>query len=454
MLKNLRNAIVCIAIFTFVLSLFTSKMYTAATSSANYHPNAYYKIINRADSKCVDNAGATDDGAIVKQYVSGSSYNQQWKFENLGTGYFKIVCRTGGKCLDTGGNTVDGSNIQQWGSGSSSNQQWSIQDMGHGYVKIINRATGKCLDNGGLTTDGSGLQQWGSGSSYNQQWQIKDVSTSNTAYLMTYFSNSNSAVYYGYSRDGLHWTTLNSGKPVVTSTIGTNNIRDPFTIRDNNGVYHILGTDNWSSQSIVVYDSTNLTSWTGQRLCNICPSGGTFSWAPEAMWDSAEGKYRVYFASNASGTHKMYSTLTSDFKTFSTPSMFYDPGNGNYAIDGNIISYNGSYNMFFKYSDPGPSGKGIQRLQATSVSGPWSNISGPLTTNDIEGPTVFKDNYLDKWYMYGDGYTSGTWVLYSSTNPSGTWTQVTSGWDYPSGARHGNIMPITEAELNNLLSVY
>lgn len=275
-----------------------------------------------------------------------------------------------------------------------------------------------------------------------------------TAYLMTYFTKSQSAVYFAYSTDALHWTALNHGNPVVTSTIGTKKIRDPFTIRGNDGTYHILGTDNWSSKSIVAYDSTDLTNWTGQRLCNITPAGGTFAWAPEAMWDSDAGKYRVYFASDASGTHKMYSVTTSDFRTYSAPSMFYDPGTGNYAIDGDIIPYGNSYEMFFKYSDPGPAGLGIQRVEASRLAGPWGNRSGPLTDYRVEGPAVFKDNSQSKWYMYCDAYSAGTWDLYSSTDPSGNWTQMTSGWNYPSGARHGNVMPITGDELARLLEVY
>jgi hypothetical protein len=272
-----------------------------------------------------------------------------------------------------------------------------------------------------------------------------------TAYLLTYFTNSNSAVHFAYSRDALHWTALNNNLPVLKSNVGTKMIRDPFVIRGNNGVFHLMGTDNWSSRSIVAYDSTDLTNWTGERLVTVAPATNTFAWAPEAMWDSTVGKYRIYFASDLSGIHKMYSVTTSDFITVSSPSIFYDPGSGLYAIDGTIMPYNGMFYMFFKYSDPGPVGVGIQRLQSSSVAGPWSNRSGPLTDVNVEGPTIFKDNTQNKWYLYYDYYSAGYWGCSTATDVSGTWTALSpSAITLPAGVRHGNIISITEEELVRL----
>lgn len=133
--------------------------------------NGTFRLKNRATGKMLDNAGATTDGAVIKQYGAGTSNNQKWVV-TYSNGYYKLSCVTGGKYLDSGGNTANGSNVLQWGNGSSPNQQWTIVDLGTGYFKIFNRNNMKCLDSGGGTADGSGMQFWPTGGSYNQQWSF------------------------------------------------------------------------------------------------------------------------------------------------------------------------------------------------------------------------------------------------------------------------------------------
>jgi hypothetical protein len=142
-------------------------------------PNGIYKIVNRASGKCLDNVGATADGATVAQWTSGSSPNQQWRITYSG-GYYKMQCITGGKYLDNINNTADGSNVAQWANSTSPNQQWTITASGS-YYKIINRSNGKCLDTGGGTANGAIMQFWPSGSSNNQLWTLTLVSSARVA---------------------------------------------------------------------------------------------------------------------------------------------------------------------------------------------------------------------------------------------------------------------------------
>jgi beta-xylosidase len=275
-----------------------------------------------------------------------------------------------------------------------------------------------------------------------------------SGYLFTYFTDTNSSVHFAYSTDGLHFTALNQNNPILSSTIGTRYIRDPFIIRGNDGVFHLLGTDNWSSRSIVIYDSLDLISWTNERLIEVAPDGGTFAWAPEAFYDHAAGTYYVYFASNpVDGIHKMYYATTSDFKTFSSPAPFYDPGTNCYAIDGTISSFGDMFYMFFKYSDPGPTGAGIQRVESDDIAGPWNNRTGPLTDVDVEGPTLFKNNTENIWYLYYDYYTEGHFGCATTTDLSSGWTTLSEDdFSLPEGIRHGNVIPITTDELERLKS--
>jgi hypothetical protein len=135
-----------------------------------------YKLTNVASGKCLDNFGSTTDGAVVGQWETGSSTNQQWVITSSGS-YYKLSCVTGGKYLDSYNHTADGSTVCQWGNSSSYNQQWTITPVGS-YFKIINRANGKCLDTGGDTYNGSSMQFWGSGSSSNQLWTLSRLKSS------------------------------------------------------------------------------------------------------------------------------------------------------------------------------------------------------------------------------------------------------------------------------------
>lgn len=145
---------------------------TFATSSAGPIANGTYSLRNVANEKMLDNAGATTDGAVVKQWTDGTSNNQKWVVTRVSGSIYKLSCVTGGKYLDSLGHTTDGSTVGQWANGSSTNQQWTVTLVSGSNYKLVNVASGKCLDTGGQTADGATMQLWYSGSSTNQQWQF------------------------------------------------------------------------------------------------------------------------------------------------------------------------------------------------------------------------------------------------------------------------------------------
>ena len=113
----------------------------------------------------------------------------------------------------------------------------------------------------------------------------------NTAYLMTYFTESPNMVGADYglhlavSRDGLNWTPLNQNNPVVTPTAGDLGLRDPFVFRKQDGTFVVVATDlrgtdfTRNSQYLHVWDSTNLTSFSGYRRVRM-HTLNTHTWAP------------------------------------------------------------------------------------------------------------------------------------------------------------------------------
>jgi endoglucanase len=135
-------------------------------------PTAHYRITARNSGKVLDVVGQSiTDNAEVKQYTWNSGGNQQWAFEDVGSGYYRIVNRYSGRCLNVAGSsTADGANIIQYACGGGANEQWKMQATGS-YFQLVARHSGKCLDVVAAgTADGVDIDQYTCGTGTNQQW--------------------------------------------------------------------------------------------------------------------------------------------------------------------------------------------------------------------------------------------------------------------------------------------
>ncbi len=132
----------------------------------------YYRLTNRNSGKVADVSNAsTANGGDVVQWTWNGGNNQQWQFQDAGSGYYRLINRNSGKCLDVNGaSTADGADIIQWTCGTGTNQQWQWVAIGS-YYQLIARHSGKCMDvyNSG-TADGVDIIQWTCNSQNNQQW--------------------------------------------------------------------------------------------------------------------------------------------------------------------------------------------------------------------------------------------------------------------------------------------
>ena len=72
------------------------------------------------------NLNRTANGSILGQWGNSASPNQQWTIVAVGA-YYKVINRANGKCIYTGGSGTNGAAMQFWTSGSSFNQQWSLE---------------------------------------------------------------------------------------------------------------------------------------------------------------------------------------------------------------------------------------------------------------------------------------------------------------------------------------
>ncbi|MEV0197059.1 glycoside hydrolase family 43 protein [Nonomuraea sp. NPDC050691] len=179
---------------------------------------------------------------------------------------------------------------------------------------------------------------------------------------------------------------------MLTSTVGTRGVRDPFIIRSPQGdkFYQIAtdlrmhGNGNWDqvqrtgSKSIVVWESTDLVNWSVPRLARVSPDTAGNTWAPEAYYDEGVGQYVVFWASklysagdpNHIGNtyNRMMYATTSDFRTFSAAQVWVDKGYS--TIDSTLIKHNGTYYRFTKderSSSQTPCGKFILAERSTTM---------------------------------------------------------------------------------------
>ncbi|MEV4785383.1 family 43 glycosylhydrolase [Streptomyces tuirus] len=311
-------------------------------------------------------------------------------------------------------------------------------------------------------------------------------------YLFAYFTGEGTAdgeqIRYALSRgnDPLHWRELNAGKPVLTSTTGEKGLRDPFVIRSPEGdKFYLIATDlrmyqnssgSWDqvqrhgSKSIMVWESTDLVHWTDQRLVRVSPDSAGNTWAPEAYWDDQLDAYVVFWASKLYADddpdhkgdtyNKMLYATTKDFRTFSEPKVWNDPGYS--VIDSTVVKYRDEYYRYTKDErDPGsssPCSKFITGEKSASLTSTTydfvADCIGKGAMDRGEGPTVFKSNTEKKWYLFIDEYGGRGYVPFETTDlASGKWTPSTN-YQLPASPRHGTVLPVTQQEYDRLLAAY
>jgi hypothetical protein len=293
-------------------------------------------------------------------------------------------------------------------------------------------------------------------------------------------------VYLAASRgnDALHWDELNGGAPVLTSSLGDKGVRDPFIIRSPKGdKFYLLATDlrihgngDWDgaqrfgSKHIEVWESTDLVHWSAQRHVRVSPDTAGNTWAPEAYWDRTSNAYVVFWASKLYAAddpghtgetyNRMLYATTRDFRTFSEPRVWVDPGHS--VIDSTVIEHRGQYYRFTKderaAAPDAPCGKFIVAERSRWLRDTdYDFVADCIGSGDIsrgEGPTVFKSNTENRWYLFIDEFGGRGYVPFETTDlASGQWRMATS-YELPARPRHGTVLPVTRAELERVRAAY
>jgi beta-xylosidase len=314
-----------------------------------------------------------------------------------------------------------------------------------------------------------------------------------TGYAFSYFTGNTIAgekIYMAASKgnNALSWVTTNGDNPILTSTMGTKGLRDPFMIRSPEGdTFYMLATDlsigsgtSWGdaqtngSRYLEVWESHDLIHWGEQRHVLVAPDGAGDAWAPEASWDADLGSYVVYWASNMTINgktyHRIYYATTRDFRTFGKPVLWQDPGTS--VIDTDVLKEGGTYYRFTK--DEGSSTgcsdiiqeKSTNLLAVDDISDPtydpnnrkWQKVASCIGknagTSAVEGPTAFKANPGDtsghQYYLFVDEYGGRGYIPLATDDLDNPGWSVPSSYNLPASPRHGTVLPVTAAELKAL----
>ncbi|WP_226527173.1 glycoside hydrolase family 43 protein [Metabacillus niabensis] len=289
------------------------------------------------------------------------------------------------------------------------------------------------------------------------------------AYLMVHFTGEHEKgeqIYFACSTDGLNWSDLNSGKPILLSDIGEKGVRDPFILRSAEGdKFFIIATDlriangrGWDaaqtagSKSIIVWESNDLVNWSDPWMIEVAPQNAGDAWAPEAIYDEKTGEYIVFWASRVLdegefGTHNIYYAKTRDFYTFTNPNVYIERPEDTHIIDTTIIRDN---KMYYRYSGDGQ----ITIEKSEQILGSWKKIgtleaSTGLTGKDVEGPLIFKFHNKKEWCLLVDQYATGKGYLPLLTRDLSSCEFEIVKTTYSLGSskkRHGSVLSLTNEE--------
>lgn len=243
-------------------------------------------------------------------------------------------------------------------------------------------------------------------------------------YLFVHFTREHlggEQVYFSISRDGLNFTDLNGGEPVLRSEIGQRGVRDPFIVRHPvTGKYYIIATDlciqgihhDWGravtsgSRDMIVWESDDLITWSEARAVTIAPEGAGCLWAPEAVYDEDEKAFLVFFASmteiDGVRKHRIFSVYTNDFKEF-TPAKLYIERKMS-IIDTTIIRDGGKYYRFSKDEES----KHIEMDCGNTLTGEFTPVFSEVLDKlpGLEGPECYQLPN-GKWCLICDRYGVG-----------------------------------------------
>ncbi|MBW8684138.1 glycoside hydrolase family 43 protein [Chitinophaga rhizophila] len=264
-------------------------------------------------------------------------------------------------------------------------------------------------------------------------------------------------LHYLYSYDGYKWDSLPGS--FLPPSVGKDKImRDPSIVKGPDGTFHLVWTTSWKGDKGFGYSaSRDLQHWSPQQFIPAMehePSTVNV-WAPELFYDDVSKQFIIIWASciperfekgieAADNNHRMYYTVTKDFKTFSPAKLFLDPGFS--VIDAVIVkTAPKAYTLVLK--DNTRNERNLKIAFAESPLGPYSQASAPFTGKLTEGPTVLKPG--KEWLIYFDDYGNKRYGAVATTDFR-HFKDINTSILVPEGHKHGTVFKVRRKILDKL----
>ena len=285
-------------------------------------------------------------------------------------------------------------------------------------------------------------------------------------YLFCYFTGNepeNESVHFAVSKDGYHFDALNHNEKIITQTLGKKCCRDPYILRDEEGIFHIIATDmrcydGWcSNNSIIIWDSKDLVQWENERIIDFSQFEETkFAnrvWAPQVIFDKFKSEYMIYWTHNNADddldTITWYA-YTKDFNTLTTkPTVLFKPKSGLCGIDADIIEVNGKY---YLYQADGEK-EAICYAVADRPDGPYfepDDNKVSVADTALEGNCIYRILGTDKYVMIADQFKAGGYFM-QETSDMIHFERVNDFSLNHLNPRHGSMLHITDEEYDRLI---
>lgn len=280
----------------------------------------------------------------------------------------------------------------------------------------------------------------------------------NVCLFTSFLEPANEGLRFLYSYDAYHWTGIDH--IFLKPEAGDAKImRDPSIAQGPDGVYHLVWTTGWKNDQGIGYaSSTDLVHWSAQQHIDVMAYEPTAmnAWAPEIFYDDEVGRFIIVFASTVpnrfpkgeedeNNNHRLYYTITKDFKTFTSTKLFLDPGFS--VIDAEIVK-RGKRDYVLVMKDNTRPNRNILLAFSNDPLGPYSNYTKRFTEMYSEGPSMIKAGH--DWLIYYDSYRLKRYGTMRTADLK-NFTDISDSVSVPVGHKHGTIFKVTKKQLNLLL---
>ncbi len=261
-----------------------------------------------------------------------------------------------------------------------------------------------------------------------------------------------------YSFDGISWKRIDT--VLLRPQIGNQKVmRDPSLIQGPDGIFHLVWTSSWKGDLGFGYaNSRDLINWSEQQFIPVMAwdSATVNVWAPELFYDDLNRRFIIVWASTIPfrfekgmedeyNNHRLYYTITKDFKTFSETRLFFNPG---YSVIDAVIIKRNKNNYVLVFKDNTRPNRNLRVAFGPSPLGPFTSISQPITENFTEGPAwLEKDN---TFIIYFDAYRKHKYGAVSTTDFL-NFTDISDSIAVPEGHKHGTIIKLKQKVWQNFI---